>query len=61
MGAGTMPTTKDGQRQDFGDKNAQDKGDKAGIGLGVNTAKGDKGKAKKEKEATAVVKKKKNK
>ena len=59
-GAGAIPSTKDGQRQDFGEKNAQgDKGDKAGLGMGANNAKGDKGKAKKEKEAINVVKKKK--
>ena len=56
------PSAKESQRQDYGDKNIQgDKGDKAGLGTGANTAKGEKGKAKKEKEAVSVVKKKKNK
>ena len=53
------PSTKDGQRQDFGEKNATvDKGEKKGV---ESTAKGDKAKQKKEKEATGIIKKKKNK
>ena len=41
-GQGVLPSTKDGQRQDFGDKNAAaDKGDKKGVD---NTAKVDKSK-----------------
>lgn len=60
IGAGMIPSTKEGQRQDFGDKNTlgDNKGDKKGLDANM---KGDKSKAKKEKEATGVIKKKKNK
>ena len=43
------------------EKNIQDKGNKVGLSISANPAKGDKGKAKKEKELTSLIKKKKNK